>query len=54
MPNHYWYHTGENMAIRRVLGHMELPEFVGNIDGASSDRGREHMPNHLLQWEAMN
>jgi peptidoglycan pentaglycine glycine transferase (the first glycine) len=21
--------------------------------GASSDRGREHMPNHLLQWEAM-
>ena len=21
--------------------------------GASSDKGREHMPNHLLQWEAM-
>lgn len=29
---HYWYHSGENMAIRQLLGHTELPEFVGNID----------------------
>ena len=29
---HYWYHTGENMAIRQGLGHSHLPEFVGNID----------------------
>jgi hypothetical protein len=29
---HYWYHTGENMAIRQQLGHKRLPEFVGNID----------------------
>jgi uncharacterized damage-inducible protein DinB len=29
---HYWYHTGENMAIRQLLGHGSLPEFVGNID----------------------
>lgn len=29
---HYWYHTGENMAIRQMLGHTSLPEFVGNID----------------------
>jgi hypothetical protein len=29
---HYWYHTGENMAIRQLLGHKDLPEFVGNID----------------------
>ncbi|GIK39347.1 MAG: hypothetical protein BroJett011_31800 [Chloroflexota bacterium] len=29
---HYWYHTGENMAVRQMLGHTELPEFVGNID----------------------
>ncbi len=29
---HYWYHTGENMAIRQLLGHTDLPEFVGNID----------------------
>jgi len=29
---HYWYHTGENMAIRQRLGHKDLPDFVGNID----------------------
>ncbi len=29
---HYWYHTGENLAIRQMLGHTQLPEFVGNID----------------------
>ncbi len=30
---HYWYHTGENLAIRQMLGHVDLPEFVGDIDG---------------------
>ena len=29
---HYWYHTGENMAIRQQLGHSSLPQFVGNLD----------------------
>lgn len=29
---HYWYHTGENLAIRQMLGHHQLPEFVGDID----------------------
>ena len=29
---HYWYHTGENMAIRQTLGHTDLPQFVGNIE----------------------
>jgi hypothetical protein len=29
---HYWYHTGENLAIRQMLGNTKLPEFVGNID----------------------
>lgn len=29
---HYWYHIGENMAIRQQLGHTKLPVFVGNID----------------------
>ena len=29
---HYWYHAGENLAIRQMLGHADLPEFVGNID----------------------
>lgn len=29
---HYWYHIGENMAIRQLLGHDRLGVFVGNID----------------------
>jgi uncharacterized damage-inducible protein DinB len=29
---HYWYHTGENMAIRQQLGHRRRPQFVGNLD----------------------
>jgi uncharacterized damage-inducible protein DinB len=29
---HYWYHTGENAAIRQSLGHTNLPQFVGSID----------------------
>ena len=32
MIYHYWYHTGENLAIRQMLGHSHLPVFVGNID----------------------
>jgi uncharacterized damage-inducible protein DinB len=32
MIYHYWYHTGENLAIRQMLGHTDLPQFVGNID----------------------
>lgn len=38
MIYHYWYHTGENMAIRQLLGHTELPEFVGDIDGVAPYR----------------
>ncbi|HLG36854.1 MAG TPA: hypothetical protein VI338_01865, partial [Nitrososphaera sp.] len=29
---HYWYHIGENLAIRQSLGHTHLPDFVGDID----------------------
>lgn len=29
---HYWYHLGENMAARKLMGHTELGQFVGNID----------------------
>jgi hypothetical protein len=29
---HYWYHTGVNLAIRQMLGHKDLPYFVGDID----------------------
>jgi hypothetical protein len=35
---HYWYHTGESLAIRQMLGHKDLPEFVGNIDGEAPFR----------------
>jgi len=31
---HYWYHTGEAHAIRDMLGHQDLPEFVGNMSEA--------------------
>lgn len=29
---HYWFHIGEITAIRQILGHAEVPEFVGDID----------------------
>jgi hypothetical protein len=35
---HYWYHTGENMAIRQSIGHTGLPEFVGDIDAEAPYR----------------
>lgn len=35
---HYWYHMGENMAIRQRLGHNHLPQFVGAIDTQASYR----------------
>jgi uncharacterized damage-inducible protein DinB len=28
---HYWFHTGESQAIRQLLGHTNLPIFVGDI-----------------------
>jgi uncharacterized damage-inducible protein DinB len=28
---HYWYHTGEALAARQMMGHENLPEFVGAI-----------------------
>lgn len=29
---HYWYHLGENLAVRQMLGHVDLPDFVGDLD----------------------
>jgi len=29
---HYWYHIGEIQAIRQMLGHDNLPEYVGDIE----------------------
>lgn len=28
---HYWFHTGEALAIRQMMGHADLPEFVGRF-----------------------
>lgn len=32
MTYHYWYHIGEIQAIRQMLGHADLPEYVGDIE----------------------
>jgi hypothetical protein len=29
---HYWYHLGEILSIRQMLGDANLPDFVGDID----------------------
>jgi uncharacterized damage-inducible protein DinB len=31
---HYWYHTGEASAVRQMLGHTHVPEFVGDFGPA--------------------
>ena len=31
MIGHYWFHTGEAQAVRQLLGHRNLPDFVGDI-----------------------
>ena len=28
---HYWFHTGEAHAVRQMLGHPDLPQFVGDF-----------------------
>ena len=28
---HYWFHNGEAQAVRQLLGHIDLPQFVGDI-----------------------
>jgi hypothetical protein len=38
---HYWFHIGEILAIRQVLGHARLPEFVGDIDRKAPYRPEE-------------
>jgi len=31
---HYWFHLGEAQAIRQMLGHLNLPQFVGGFGKA--------------------
>lgn len=32
---HYWFHTGEANAERQVLGHSNVPQFVGDMSAAA-------------------
>jgi hypothetical protein len=38
---HYWYHIGEIQAIRQMLGHTALPEYVGDIEKQAPYRPQE-------------
>jgi len=31
---HYWFHTGEAHAVQQLLGHRDLPDFVGDMSAA--------------------
>ena len=35
---HYWFHIGEILAIRQMLGHRRLPEYVGDLEGRAPYR----------------
>jgi hypothetical protein len=32
---HYWFHIGQAHSVREMLGHTNLPEFVGNMAAAA-------------------
>jgi hypothetical protein len=38
---HYWYHIGEIQAMRQMLGHTALPEYVGDIEAEAPYRPEE-------------
>jgi len=35
---HYWYHIGEIQAIRQIIGHSDLYQYVGDIEGEAPYR----------------
>jgi len=35
---HYWFHLGEILAIRQMIGGKDLPDFVGDIDNEAPYR----------------
>ena len=35
---HYWYHIGEVQAIRQMLEHVNLPQYVGHIEAEAPYR----------------
>ncbi len=36
--HHYWFHIGEAAAVRQMLGHRNLPQFVGDMTGVGYAR----------------
>jgi uncharacterized damage-inducible protein DinB len=38
MTYHYWFHLGEGLAVRQMLGQTDLPEYVGDIDSQAPYR----------------
>lgn len=38
MTFHYWFHIGEILAIRQMLGQGRLPEYVGNLEAKAPYR----------------
>jgi hypothetical protein len=38
---HYWFHIGEILAIRQLLGHPHRPEYVGNIEKRAPYRAED-------------
>ena len=47
---HYWFHIGEIVSIRQILGHADVPEFVGDIDGEAPYRA-EPLPGVRVMAE---
>ena len=37
-PYHYWFLLGESQAVRQMLGHTKLPDFVGGFGKAQYRR----------------
>jgi hypothetical protein len=65
LTDHYWFHLGEGQAVRQLLGHADLPRFVGEIGveapyrpettaGVSGDRpgreGEQAPPGRDKEW----
>ncbi len=42
---HYWSHIGEASAIRQLLGHPDLPQFVGRIEAEAPYRPEDEGEN---------
>jgi DinB superfamily len=38
MTFHYWFHMGEILSIRQMLGQKRLPEYVGNLEAMAPYR----------------